>query len=152
MPDGFRTPYDSDYVTAIGRALYIFAIYEWNVVWTIEKLHPGFLDEWRFREKRMMAGAIGRKFIKVVSESAEVFRALGSGFEEAAKAFHGFVDERNELVHAHVYSEPNGTQQLIYQRKSKNRTWSIAEIDALSHRLEESSSVLRCLMKEVWNF
>jgi hypothetical protein len=62
-----------------------------------------------------------------------------------------FVNERNELVHAHVYSEQDGRQQLIYQGKDKTRTWSVAEINDLAHRFENSSIALRDLMKEIWN-
>jgi len=61
------------------------------------------------------------------------------------------ADDRNELVHAHVYSEPDGRQQLIYQGKDKTRTWSVAEIDDLARRFEKSSIALRDLMKEIWN-
>jgi hypothetical protein len=67
------------------------------------------------------------------------------------RAFLEFVDERNQLVHSHVYSEPDGSQQLIYQGKDKTRTWSLAEINDLAHRFENSSIVLRDLMKEIWN-
>jgi hypothetical protein len=46
---------------------------------------------------------------------------LTSRLKEAARAFIEFVDERNELVHAHVYSEPDVRQQLIYQGRDKTR-------------------------------
>jgi hypothetical protein len=59
--DEFRTPYDSRYVAAIGRAIYIFAIYEWNIVHTMEKLRPGFLNKWRFARRPMTAGKVAKK-------------------------------------------------------------------------------------------
>jgi hypothetical protein len=62
-----------------------------------------------------------------------------------------FVNERNELAHAHVYSEQDGRQQLIYQGKDKTRTWSVVEINDLAHRFENSSIALHDLMKEIWN-
>jgi hypothetical protein len=151
MSDEFRTPYDSGYVAAIGRAIYIFAIYEWNVVHTIERLRPGFLHRWRFAQNPMTAGTVGKKFKNTVGESSDLARPLTLKLKEAAKTFMEFVDERNEFVHAHVYSEPDGRQQLIYQGKDKTRTWSIAEIDDLAHRFENSSIALRDLMKEIWN-
>jgi putative SOS response-associated peptidase YedK len=52
---------------------------------------------------------------------------------------------------SHVYSEPDRRQQLIYQGKDKTRTWSLAEINDLAHRFENSSIALRDLMKEIWN-
>jgi hypothetical protein len=76
---------------------------------------------------------------------------LVSNLKDAARAFIAFVDERNELVHAHVYSAVNGRQQLIYQGKNKTRTWSVAEINDLAHRFENYSIALRDLTKEIWN-
>jgi hypothetical protein len=151
MADEFQTPFDSGYVAAIGRAIYIFAVYEWNVVHTMEKLRPGFLSKWRFAKRPMTAGKLGENFEKTVDEANDLALPVTSRLKEAARAFMEFVDERNELVHAHVYSEADGTQQFIYLGKDKTRTWSIAEIDDLAHRFENSSIVLRDLMKESWN-
>jgi hypothetical protein len=72
MSDELRTPYDSGYVAAIGRAIYIFAIYEWNVVHTIERLRPGFLHRWRFAKNPMTAGTVGKKFKNAVGESSDL--------------------------------------------------------------------------------
>lgn len=141
MPDEFRTPYDPGYIAAIGRAIYIFAIYEWKVVHTIEKLRPGFLNEWRYSNPPMTAGTIARRFEETLSVTSKP--------KEAVKAFKELAAERNELVHAHVYSEPDGRQQLIYQGKDKTRTWSVGEIDDLSHRFEKSSITVRDLMNGV---
>ena len=151
MTDEFRTPHDSAYVAAIGRAIFIFANYEWTVVHTMEKFRPGFLSKWRFAKNPMTAGRLGKKFKNATNKASDLPRPLISRLKEAARAFMEFVDERNELVHAHVYSEPNGRQQLIYQGKDKTRTWSVAEIDDLAHRFENSSIALRDLIKEIWN-
>jgi hypothetical protein len=88
---------------------------------------------------------------KAVNEASDLAPLLTSRLKEAARAFMEFVNERNELVHAHVYSEQDGRQQLIYQGKDKTRTWSVAEINDLAHRFENSSIALRDLMKEIWN-
>jgi hypothetical protein len=151
MADEFRTPYDSGYIAAIGRTIYIFAIYEWNVIHTVEKLRPGFLDKWKFAQNPMTARTVGRKFTNAVNESSDWARPSTLKLKEAAQTFLEFVEERNQLVHSHVYSEPDGSQQLIYQGKDKMRTWSLAEIDDLAHRFENSSIALRDLLKENWN-
>ena len=150
MTDEFRTPYDSGYVAAIGRAIFIFANYEWTVVHTMERLRPGFLNKWRFAQNPMTARRVGKKFTNAVNESSDLGRQLTLKLKEAARAFMEFVDERNELVHDHVYSEQDGRQQLVYKGKDKTRTWSVAEIDDLAHRFENSSIALRDLMKEIW--
>jgi hypothetical protein len=152
MSGEFRTQYDAGYVAAIGRAVYIFAVYEWNVAHTIEKLRTGFLHEYLNARRPMTAHTIWERFEKEVNEFISLDEMSVSKLKESAKTFGGFVRDRNELLHAHVYSEPDGRQQLIYQGRGKTRTWSVTEIDDLSHRFENSSIVLRDLTKEVWNF
>ena len=152
MSGEFRTQYDAGYVAAIGRAVYIFAVYEWNVAHTIEKLRTGFLHEYLNAKPPMTAGNISRRFETELKGFISLDEMSVSKLKESAKTFGGFVRDRNELFHAHVYSEPDGRQQLIYQGRRKTRTWSVTEIDDLSHRFENSSIVLRDLMKEVWNF
>ena len=90
----------------------------------MEKLRPGFLNKWRFGKNPMTAGKVAKKFKNAVNESSDLARRLTLELRVAAKTFMEFVDERNQLIHAHVYSEPNGRQQLIYQSKDKTRTWS----------------------------
>jgi hypothetical protein len=119
MAGEFRTSYDSGYVAAIGRAIFIFANYEWTVVHTMEKLRPGFLNKWRFATHPMTAGTVAKKFTNAVNESNNLARALVSNLKEAARAFMELADERHELVHSHVYSEPDGRQQLIYQERTR---------------------------------
>ncbi len=151
MAGEFRTPYDSGYVAAIGRAIFIFANYEWTVVHTTEKLRPGFLNKWRFAKRPMTAGKVATKFTNAVNKSNNLVRPFASNLNEASRAFMELASERNELVHSHLYSEPDGRQQLIYQGKDKTRTWSLAEVDDLAHRFENSSIALRDLVKEIWN-
>jgi hypothetical protein len=150
MSGEFRTQYDAVYVAAIGRAVYIFAVYEWNVAHTIEKLRTGFLRE--YLNGKMTANTIRERFETELKGFISLDEMSVSRLKESAKTFGRFVRDRNELLHAHVYSEPDGRQQLIYQGRRKTRTWSVTEIDDLSHRFENSSIVLRDLMKEVWNF
>jgi hypothetical protein len=96
-------------------------------------------------------GKTSENFEMAVKGANDLALPLTSRLEEAARAFMEFVDERNQLVHAHAYSEADRMQQLIYLGRDKTRTWSIAEIDDLAHRFENSSIILRDLMKEIWN-
>jgi hypothetical protein len=112
---------------------------------------PTALAKIRCEKTRWSAGRLGKNFEKAVNEASDLARPLISRLKEAARTFIEFVDERNELVHAHVYSEPDWTQQLVYQGKDKTRTWPLAQIDDLTHRFENSSIALRDLMKEIWN-
>ena len=87
MAGKFRTSYVSEYVAAIGRAIFIFATYEWTVVHMMEKLRPGFLNKWRFAKNPMTAGPLGKKFKSAASESDDLSRPATSRLKEAARAF-----------------------------------------------------------------
>lgn len=117
----------------------------------MENLRPGFLNKWRFAKRPMTAGKLGENLEEAVNGANHLALPVTSRLKEAGTAFIRFVDDRDELIHAHVYSQADGAQQLIYLGKDKTRTWSIAEIDDLAHRFENSSSALRDLMKEIWN-
>jgi len=73
---------------------------------------------------------------KTVNGAKDLALPVTSKLKEVARAFMEFVNERNELVHGHIYSDAGVTQQLIYLGRHKTRTWSIAEIDDLAHRFE----------------
>jgi hypothetical protein len=85
----------------------------------MEKLRPGFLNKWRFATRPMTAGKLGENLEKALNGANDLALPLTSRLKEAARDFMEFVDERNELVHAHVYSEADGTQQLIYLGRDK---------------------------------
>ena len=124
MPDEYRTSDDSESVTAIGE-LFTFLLSTSGIVECCSRdgrLRPGFLNKWRLAKKPMTTGTVGEKFKKAVSESSDPARPLSSRLKEAARAFVELTGPGIKLVHAHVYSEPDGRQQLIYQGKNKTRT------------------------------
>ena len=41
-----RTPFAEDYVCLFGQALYVFAYYEWTIVYIINGMEPGFVDKY----------------------------------------------------------------------------------------------------------
>jgi hypothetical protein len=99
----------------------------------------------------MTANMIWKRFEEELNGFISLEEMSVSKLKESAKTFGGFVRDRNDLLHAHVYSEPDGRQQLIYQGRGRTRTWSVTQIDDLSHRFENSSIALRDLLKRVWN-
>lgn len=84
MTGEFRTPHNSEYVAAIGRAIFIFANYEKTVVYTMEKLRHGFVNKWRFAKKPMTAETIGKKFKNAVGESRDLIRPFASNLKGVA--------------------------------------------------------------------
>ena len=91
MSGEFRTQYDAGYVAAIGRAVHIFAVYEWNVAHTIEKLRTGFLHEYLNAKPPISAGTISRRFETEVNGFISLDEMSVSKLKESAKTFGGFV-------------------------------------------------------------
>jgi len=52
-----RIPVKDEYAALIGKAIYIFAYYEWTIIWIIEFLESGFVREYS-REKIMTSGNV----------------------------------------------------------------------------------------------
>ena len=56
-----RVPFDENYVSQIGKAVYLFSYYEWTIIYLVEQLQPGFVKKYS-REKTMTSNDILKKF------------------------------------------------------------------------------------------
>ncbi len=59
----FRTPGEDAYLMALGRATFIFASLEWNVIGIGERFDPGFI----YASAKMPAGSIAQSFILLLN-------------------------------------------------------------------------------------
>jgi hypothetical protein len=113
-----RVPVDDVYVQKVGKAIYIFAYYEWTIIWIIEKLDQGFVNE-VCREKVLTSGQIAIRFKKAIkSKNSQLVKVLSDELDECCALFEELVVKRNALVHAHPCSDTNGDQILNYQTKA----------------------------------
>jgi hypothetical protein len=76
---------------------------------------PVFFTFTKNAERPMTAGNISKNLSSAVKEPSILDPISFSNLEESADKFRELVRERNELIHAHVYSEPDGGQNLIFQ-------------------------------------
>ena len=67
-----RVPVDDAYATLIGKAVYIFAYYEWNIVWIIELIQNGFVRSYS-RGNPMTSGAVKQKLRSVIDNISNAF-------------------------------------------------------------------------------
>jgi hypothetical protein len=102
-----RMTLDNDYSNALGRAVYVFATLEWNIVWCAERLQPGFLKKIR----GLTAGQIGTAFISVVTSIHD--NALQSEIMPLALRFQDLVRRRNSLLHGKPCTAQDGLQRLF---------------------------------------
>jgi len=106
--DRLRSPVKADYTTALGLAVFAFAVCEWQVVWCAEKIRPGSLSKLVANDRT--AGRIAKTFLDLTrnmlrsSERDELRRA--------AEWFARLVEVRNSIVHGKPCTGPNGEARL----------------------------------------
>ncbi|MFZ3531759.1 hypothetical protein LCA30_21665 [Vibrio harveyi] len=108
--DRFKCPVDQEYIVALGRATYTFAYLEWQVVWCMEKLRPGFIYSLKTKSKKLTAGMIAKKFKEAVrcmekSDEREQLAFL-------ANKFLGLVEVRNNIMHGKPCTSSRNQQRL----------------------------------------
>jgi hypothetical protein len=64
MQTSFCIPADGEYTAMLGRAVYNFSYYEGAIIWTIEKMNPGYPQ--RYIEKGLTSGIVSRDFHKSI--------------------------------------------------------------------------------------
>ncbi|GAB3672242.1 hypothetical protein [Salinisphaera aquimarina] len=127
--DRKRIPVDTEYVNALGLAVYTFARLEWQVAWCSEKIKPGALQ--KITSEELTAGKIAKHFANLVRNMPK--SGARNELSELAKEFTYLVDQRNEIVHGKPCTAPDGKQRLSSR--------SIIEISKLEHAAD---SFVRC--------
>ncbi len=106
--DRLRILIEPDYVEALGRAAYTFALLEWQVVWCLEIIRPN--DIYKVVGEEMTAGKIGKRFQDAAcnmpkSPEREQLQNLASEFLQ-------LVHVRNKIMHGKPCTSPKGDQRL----------------------------------------
>lgn len=136
----FRIPADDDYTAILGRAIYNFTYYEWVVVWTVEKLQPGYLNE--YTKKAPTSGVLANKFITVVKGADPRLAACAGTFSKACIM-------RDQLLHAHPYTAAGGTQQLGYRGRHPDTQWPLADVEEAAQNFDQAACELSSLFDEL---
>jgi hypothetical protein len=130
-----RVPFDPHYVARVGAAVYVFAYYEWVVIYLIEQFEPGFVARYcRGGGRPMTSGAVCGKLESLLSDQATSYTMVSRVELEACCArFSSLVEKRNALIHAHPITYSDGSQVLNYQanvnRPLPDMKWPLAEVE-----------------------
>jgi hypothetical protein len=130
--DRKRVPVDTPYAHALGLAAYCFAICEWNAVWSVERLQPGYIAT----IERKTAGVIAKDLVdlvNVISDPAVKAICLPPSLE-----FQRLVQDRNGLLHGKPGTASNGDQRLFRH----GQEWTISAVDAFSDEVTACSTLL----------
>ena len=113
-------PATDEYLRALGRAVFNFAYLEWGVIWLVETMQRGFLND----SSKMTSGKIANRFCDAAEQLDDAVpdkQALRS----LSQKFKCLVPDRNRLVHSHTYTAPEGANELMYLGRHGRKAWPI---------------------------
>jgi len=110
-----RVPLDDSYVALVGKAVYVFAYYEWTIIHIIECLMNGFVNQYS-RGKPLTSGNVKDKFTSAMAKLPASFEKVPvADLKRICDEFDNLIVKRNALIHAHPATDSDGAQILVYQ-------------------------------------
>jgi hypothetical protein len=113
-----RVPVDDSYAALVGKAVYVFAYYEWTIIYAIDYLRSGFVSRYS-RGDSMTSGNVRQELQDTINSSLVSFaKVTKSELQTCCDEFERLIVKRNALIHAHPVTDSDGSQILAYQSKS----------------------------------
>jgi len=138
-----RIPVDDAYAALVGKAVYVFAYYEWTIIWIVESLRSGFVAEYS-RESALTSGAVAKRLRTIIDDPSTDFSRVSK--EELLHCVDRFVANiisRNALIHAHPCTDTDGAQILNYQTSPSkplpDMKWSVSEIKSIISTFDDGA-------------
>ena len=105
-----RVPFDPNYVALVGKAVYVFAYYEWAVIYLMEQFERGFVARY-CRKEIMTSGKVKKKLQSILDDPATVYTEVSSTeLRNCCDRFGKLIDKQNALIHAHLITDADGSQ------------------------------------------
>jgi len=113
-----RVPVDDSYAALVGKAVYVFAYYEWTIIYAIDYLQSGFVSRYS-RGGSMTSGNVRQELQNTIDSPLVSFAKVPkTELQVCCDEFEKLIVERNALIHAHPVTDSDGSQILAYQTKS----------------------------------
>lgn len=125
---------DEKYLTALGRAIFRFALLEYRVIWILEKLSAGYINS--YRGSRKAASAIAKDLKAATNNLRNSSPDLANDMDALHDEFEALGKTRNNLLHANPATAPGGDQVLIRQRFDAYIIWDIAAIESATAQFD----------------
>ena len=137
-----QVPFDDNYVNLLGIAVYLFSYYEWGIISVIDRLEPGFVNEY-CREHPMTSGKVSNRLGTTVDSYAGDTRVEKRELERCSLTFRDLVQKRNALIHAHPITDDGGAQILNYQasptKKIPDLKWKAARLEKFVREVDDAA-------------
>lgn len=121
-----RFPHDGGYTARLGAAVYAFAYVEWLLIEVTRLLEPSHPIE------SLTGGTSGARAekLKAALEAASLPAAVDQGI---GQRFADLVVQRNDILHSHPATDPDGRQRLYRWSPRRGRVGFISDdtLDAL---------------------
>lgn len=138
-----RVPVDDSYAALVGKAVYVFAYYEWTIIYIVEYLQSGFVGEYS-RGGSMTSGVVCRRFKKAIDSSSVPFAEVSKvELQACCDKFGDLIVKRNALIHAHPITDADDSQILAYQtatsRPLPDMKWPKSEVESAIHEFDAAA-------------
>jgi hypothetical protein len=147
---GTRVPFDPTYTAVIGTAIYVFAYYEWAVIYLIQQFRPGFVSRY-CRGAPMTSGHVKRELEAVLEDAATDYtRVPRADLEACCERFASLIHKRNALIHAHPITDTDGAQILNYQarvdRPLPDMKWPLGSVEQVLREFDAAACDANALL------
>ena len=138
-----RVPVDDSYAALVGKAVYVFAYYEWTIIYVIEYLQSGFVQRYS-RGTSMTSGNVRQELEKTINSTLVSFAKVAKEeLQACCNEFETLIVKRNALIHAHPITDSDGSQILAYQTKITkplpDMKWPISEVEAIIKEFDDAA-------------
>jgi hypothetical protein len=138
-----RVPVDDSYAALVGKAVYVFAYYEWVLIYIVEYLRAGFVARYS-RGDPMTSGQVKQALQSVINDpTADFSKVTRQQLQDCCTRFDELVVKRNALIHAHPCTDTDGSQILAYQTKPHSRLpdmkWPTADVSAMIAEFDKAA-------------
>lgn len=140
-----KIPVNDEYASLLGKAVYVFAYYEWIIIYIIDNLRSGFVAKYsRPKKSPMTSGAVKKSLLKIINQTTfPISFVTKIEMDNFYNQFNNLIEKRNALIHAHPITETNGSQILAYQTKPSktisDMIWSKQKIEELIQEIDKSA-------------
>ena len=149
-------PVNDEYAALVGKAFYVFAYYEWTIIWIIELLEPGFVGDYSRGKEPLPSGSVLKRFNKTIGKSSTDFSKISK--QEVVACRVGFkkqIERRNALLHAHPITDADGEQILAFQanpsRPIPDMKWTASEVVTLTKEFDSAAIEAAAVLDKLRN-
>jgi hypothetical protein len=150
-----RIPVNDKYAAVLGKAVYLFAYYEWTIIYIIDFYESGFVAQYsRPGESPLTSGAVNRKLKEIIKGfDFPASNVTKTEIELCQQEFESLIKKRNALIHAHPATGIDGSQILVYQTKPSkpfsDMVWKESEINEIIKEIDDAGVKASAILDQI---